>query len=54
MEYQYSLHNQQVDTFFELVEMGEPNMHRLVISYKISKQDFREYCEFLRDGAGDD
>jgi len=48
-EYQYSFHNQRVDEFFELVDLGEPNMFLLRSRRPVSKQVFRDYCEHLRD-----
>ena len=50
MEYQYDFHNQRIDSFFELVGMGQPNMHLLIVSGgSVTKQKFRDYCAALRD-----
>ncbi len=51
MEYQYDFHNQRIDEFFELVGMGQPSMHLLIVSGgAVNKQEFRDCCAALRDG----
>jgi hypothetical protein len=50
MRYQYSFFRQRVDSFFEYVEESpSPNMFFLDIEGKITKQEFRDFCEALRD-----
>lgn len=49
-EYQYSFYRQRVDCFFEYVEeAAAPNMFYLQATRPVTKQEFRDYCEALRD-----